>query len=119
MCILETIVKPRYDYSQSFLTLNELISTCTYFEIITSQLDDASLVTSLFPAQKLGGINKLSAFANVDLEGCVTRTECENVQDADTHVMGGESEVCPSRPQVRGQSDSHVFGGNQRISKEL
>lgn len=86
-----------------------------YFEIITSQLDDASLVTSLFPAQTLGG----SAFANVDLEGCVTQTECENAHDADTHVMGGKSEVCPSRPQVRGQSDSHVFGGNQRISKEL
>lgn len=45
-----------------------------YFEIITSQLDDASLVTSLFPVQKLGGINKLSAFANVDLEGCVSQS---------------------------------------------
>lgn len=53
-----------------------------YFEIITSQLDDAILVTSLFPVQKLGGINKLSAFANVALEGRVsqTDTQCENTQ---------------------------------------
>lgn len=62
MYILEAIVEPRYNNSQSFLALNELIRTCMFLENIAFKLDEASLVTSLFPVQTLGDVTSLICY---------------------------------------------------------